>query len=62
MAEFYWDKYFKVCPNLLSRTNGSVWQGFIGTSHLWNSLSAVNPDKPFYETEWRNFVGTSHFC
>jgi len=61
VTEFYWDKYFKICPNLSSRTYGSLWQGFSGTSHLRNSLSAVNPDKPFYKTEWQSFVGTSHF-
>jgi len=60
--QMYWDKYFEVCPNLSSRTYGSVWQGFGGTSHLRFSLSGVNPDKPFYETEWQSFVGTSHFC
>jgi len=47
MTEFYCDKYIKICPNLSSRTYGSVWQGFGGQA--------------IYETVCQRLTRTSRF-
>jgi len=62
ITEFYWDKYFKLCRNLSYRTYGSVWQGFIGTSHFMKQSVSGYPGQVIYKTEWHSPVGTSHFC